>query len=112
MYENYLLDAKAITEVLNTTDQHTKTVTEADVQDYLDGACKDAKYFKPLDVSRGIDWIRADRVLKDLFWDVADLDYRKTTHSIELTELLLRNDPTKLDEVAGLIRAALGWVSA
>jgi predicted ATPase len=112
MYENYLLDAKAITEVLNTTDGHTKTVTEVDVQDYLDGACKDAKYFKPLDVSRGIDRIRADLVLKKLFWDVAELDYRKIPHSIELTEWLLAHDPAKLDELAGLIRAALGCVSA
>ena len=112
MYENYLLDAKAITEVLNTTDGHTKTVTELDVQNYLDDACKEEKYFEPLDVSHGIDWIRADRVLTKLFWDISGLDYRKTTHSIEVTEWLLRNDPTKFDEVAGLIRAALGWATA
>jgi hypothetical protein len=107
MYENYLLDAKAITEVLSTTDGHTKTVAEADVQNYLYNACKEEKYFKPLDVDRGIDWIRADLVLKRLFWDVADLEYRKTTHSIELTEWLLAHDPAKLNDVADLLRTAL-----
>jgi hypothetical protein len=112
MYENYLLDAKAITAVLNTTEGHTKTFTEADVQIYLDSSLKQPRYFGNGETNHSIDRIRADLVLKDLFASLAGLDYRKTTHSIELTESLLRTDPTKLDDIAGLIRAALGWVSA
>lgn len=48
-------------------------------------------------------------MLKDLFWSVAGLEFRKTTHSIELTEWLIANAPEKLDDVADLLRDALGW---
>jgi len=57
MYEHYLLDAKAITAVLNNTEGHTKTVIDAEVQSYIDDCLADPKYFKPLDKGRGIDWI-------------------------------------------------------
>ena len=103
MYENYLLDAKTIAEVLNTTEGHTKTVTVDEVQGFIDECLIDPVYFKPLDKDRGIEWIRADKVLEDLFWSVAELDYRKTTHSVELTEWLIANAPDKLTEVAEMI---------
>jgi hypothetical protein len=110
MYENYLLDPKAITVVLNTTQGHIKTVTETDVQACIDKYIPDRGYYKRLEPSRsGIEWIRADLLLKKAFVEVAGLDYRKTTHSIELTEWLLANDPERLTEVADLIREALGW---
>jgi hypothetical protein len=109
MYENYLLHPKAITEVLNATEGHSKTVTEADVQACIDKYLADPGYYKKLEPSRsGIEWIRADLLLKKVFAEVAGLDYRKTTHSIELTEWLLTNDPEKLTDVADVIRAALG----
>ena len=60
-------------------------------------------------VDRGIEWIRADLVLKDLFWALGTLTVKKTTHSIELTEWLLDHDPEKLNDVAALIRDAPGW---
>ncbi len=107
MYENYLLDAKAITDVLNTTDGTTKTVTEPQVQDFIDKCVADPSYFRPLEKDRGIEWIRADEVLKRLFWDVAGLDYRKTTHSVELTKWFIQNDPERLKDVAEMLRDVL-----
>jgi predicted ATP-dependent endonuclease of OLD family len=110
MYENYLLHPKAITEVLNATEGHIKTATEVDVQACIDKYLPDPDYYRKLEPNRsGIECIRADLLLKKVFAEVADLDYRKTTHSIELTEWLLAKDPEKLTEVADVIRAALGW---
>jgi len=109
MYENYLLDPKAIAEVLNTTEGHIKTVTETDVQGCIDMYLAEPSYYKNLNPNRsGIEWIRADLLLKKVFAEVAGLDYRKTTHSIELTEWVLANETEKLTEVAELIREALG----
>lgn len=109
MYENYLLDAQAITAVLNSTDGHTKVVSQADVQAHIDSCLDDPKNFAPLEKTRGIAWIRADVVLKSLFWKMADLDYRKTTHSVELTKWFIENDPEQLQDVSDAIRDALGW---
>jgi hypothetical protein len=108
MYENHLLDVKAITEVLNTTEGHTKTVTETEVQAYIDKCVDDPTYFKPLEKVRGIEWVRADQLLKDLFWAVAELDYRKTNHSVELTQWLVDYAPDKLAEIADMIGLVLG----
>jgi hypothetical protein len=107
MYENYLLDAKAIAEVLNATEGRTKTVTEGDVQAFIDNCTDDSGYFKPLEKERGIEWIRADALLKKLFWNVAGLEYRKTTHSVELTQWLIDHAPEKLSEVAEMIQGVL-----
>lgn len=107
MYENYLLDARAIAAVLNSTNGHAKLVEEADVQAYIDKCLADPKYFKPMETSRGIDWMRADVLLHDLFWNVAGLDYRKTTHSVELTEWFMENDPSKLTDISEMLREVL-----
>jgi hypothetical protein len=109
MFENNLLGVRAIAAVLNTTDERTQTVSEAQVQGSLEEAVKDPKYFEPLQPDRGVMWIRADVVLKRVFREVADLDFRKTVHSIELTSWLIENDPVKLGDVADDIRLALGW---
>jgi len=69
MYENYLLDTQAIAAVLNTTEGHTKQISDTDIQGLIDRCLDDPKYFRPLDKNRGVDWIRADVVLRDLFWE-------------------------------------------
>jgi hypothetical protein len=109
MYENYLLDARAIAAVANATDGHTKKIEAAAVQQHIERCLGDKRYFEPLAIDQGADWIRADRVLKDLFWELAELDYRKTTHSVELTRWLVENNPERLADVAEMIREALGW---
>jgi len=107
MYENCLLDTKAITTVLNTTDGHQRQVSEADVQTCIEESAQDQKYFNPLEISRGLDWIRANLLLKDLFWKLGTLDYRKTKHSVELTRWLIDNRSEKLRSVAETIGEAL-----
>lgn len=109
MYENYLLDPRAIAAVLSTTEGHESEVLEQDVQTFIDEALRQMEYFKPLGVSGGLDWIRADRLLKALFWKLGKLDYRKTTHSVELTQWLVKHDPERLKDVTEMIREGLGW---
>jgi len=109
MYENYLLDTPALTAVLNSTDGHTKTISEGDVRGYIASCSIDPSYFTPLEPSRGIEWIHAANVLEGLFRSLAGMEYLKTRHSVELTEWLVTHDPEKLSDVAHLIREALGW---
>ena len=109
MYENYLLDTQAIAAVLNTKEGHVKQISETEIQEFIDNCLDDPKYFKPLDMNRGINWIRADVVLKDVFWKAAELEFRKTTHSVELTKWFIDNAPEKLKEISDVIGDALGF---
>jgi predicted ATPase len=108
MFENYLLEPPAIVEVLNATDGHTQEVTLDQVQGFITSALEQAKYFKPLDRTRGIHGTKADVILKDLFFSLAGLDYRKTVHSAELTEWLIANSPETLSEIAAMVDLGLG----
>ena len=109
MYENYLLEAPAVTAVLNATEGHTETIAEKDVEACIARCLEDPSFYKPLDKSGGIGSIHGERVLREVFKRIANLEYRKTTHSVELTEWLIEHDPEKLRDLADLIRDALGW---
>ena len=86
--------------MIQAIDEHPNSHSEAEFQEFIDGCISKERYYRPLDKSRGIDWVRADLVLKDLFRNMAGLDYRKTTHSVELARWLVDNDPTQLADVA------------
>jgi hypothetical protein len=89
------------------TEGHSRSITDEDIEKCIIECLRDPRFFRPLDPSRGIDWINAGKVLTHLVWEVAGLDYRKTTHSIELTEWLIENDPDKLMDLAQMIQSAI-----
>jgi hypothetical protein len=93
-YENFLLDVDAITAVLNETE--TFTVNPVDpglVQGWLDQHANARKYFsrdRPVQINNPEWAIRVDapKLLENLFADLSESQeiYRKTTHSVRLTE--------------------------
>jgi hypothetical protein len=104
-YENFLLDASAISSVLNAA---RYGVTEKEISQWLDkNAEKYCSYEHPYAADQE-DWKRscnAAKLLRDLFSDVTDakLEYRKTTHSVALTDWLLANAIERLEELVSYV---------
>ncbi len=103
-YENYLLDDEAISFVLESAGVNK---TAGEVHEWLMEHGADRKYFdEPFSTEiAGPSWrviVRAPQLLHDLFNDLSDqtLEYRKTLHSMYITEWLLQNKPQELDELA------------
>jgi len=113
-FENYLLDSDALAAVLNDTVPDTPVTADL-VAEWLNNKRDKALADKNplLRKLREPQWVKevdAPAVLKELFWDLAKTDYRKTTHSVELVRWLLKNKPGHLKEllqyVASLVRAS------
>lgn len=107
LYENYLLDAKAIAYVLNEGDKYREhPISKEDVQSWLDNN-KDK--FLPKGISVEKDWLKivdGAKLLENLFPELTEarVDYRKTKDSYELTEWLVKNKPEYLQEIVALLK--------
>ena len=120
MYENYLLHAGAITDLLNNADHASQMkYKESDVQDALVRKLQDSKYFKavPAELRQNepAAWVHAAEVLRDLFSELTAQRpqiFDKTTHAVRITEWLLEHDPSHLTEIVELLQNALGPESA
>lgn len=110
MFENYLLDAQAIAEVYNSESNldADKKVSAKKVEDWIAEKRENKEYLSAkLKTKKGIndkEWIGnvdAAKLLTDLFTHFSDktLEYRKTTHSVKLTQWLLDNKPEHLAEL-------------
>jgi len=110
MFENYLLDAQAIAEVYNSESNldADKKVSAKKVEDWVAEKRENKEYLPAkLKNKKGIndkEWIEnvdAAKLLTDLFTHFSDktLEYRKTTHSVKLTQWLLDNKPEMLSEL-------------
>jgi len=112
MYENYLLVPEAIAAVLTDVDvNREKTITPHEISDWLNRYAIDHKYYSTRSY-RGKpntgEWrshVHGARLLSDLFLEVTDhrVEYRKTTHSVLLTEWLLEHDTSTLKELASIL---------
>jgi len=105
-YENYLVDADAITAVLSQL-LGVRFTTQA-VTNWIDAKQSDRKYLEK-ELVEGQRWdyvVNAPALLSDLFNELSDarIEYRKTTHSVELTKWLLTNKGRHLDELFEFIR--------
>lgn len=111
MYENYLLDAEAISVVINEESTWLETpISITQIQEYLDKM----KQEKPsLSLLQGVkieevsdnNWlskIHGANILESIFQELCDnkLEFRKTKHSYNLTEWLVENKPDFLSELA------------
>jgi energy-coupling factor transporter ATP-binding protein EcfA2 len=121
MYENYLLYPEAIAAVFNREDaEREPPVTSESVREWLKtnkGKFEEKKNFSSTDTTPQdlldppyVDVnINASKLLDALFSDLSEtrVNFRKTKHSIMLTEWLLENNPTHFASLAQFLRDIL-----
>ena len=109
MFENYLLDSEAIVAVYNKEPElaENKKVSIEKVGKWIATKRKNKEYLsekiKKQESIENKEWyenVDGARLLEDLFRHLqGNIEYRKTTHSIKLTEWLLENKPEQLKEL-------------
>ena len=117
MYENYLLHPDAIAFVLNQEDKEQKqSLTGEEIREWLESNKLNKNYFsktstqKELSDSQSVDKnIDAAKLLDALFanFSEARVEFRKTKHSVMLTEWLLENNPDSFAELVLFLRGIL-----
>jgi AAA domain, putative AbiEii toxin, Type IV TA system/AAA ATPase domain len=112
-YENYLLSPSAIVAVINPDLEADKVVSDNDIKDWIKANGKDFHPKKTApDDENWDDWVgicEAAKLLHKLFGDIshATVEYRKTQHSIALTDWLLENSPDTLKELIDYVMGLL-----
>jgi predicted ATP-dependent endonuclease of OLD family len=108
MFENYLIDSKAITEVLNEALIETKNkVKEINVEKFLKTKQQERFLSKKvvsdevLDYKDWLEKVHAGELLELLFTSLSKtkVEYRKRVHSVQLTKWLLANKPNEFQEL-------------
>jgi len=114
MYENYLLNPKAIAEVANAIEGFRPAALAAhEVREAIEAKLKTPVYFcTPEKAKVPADWIKsvdAGRVLEELFnhFSEARVIYQKVAHGVALTEWIIKNSPGDLTEIAELLHKVL-----
>jgi predicted ATPase len=117
MYENYLLHSDAIAFVLNQEDQEQKqSLTGEEIREGLESNKLNKNYFsknsteEELSDSQWVDEnIDAAKLLDALFanFSEARVEFRKTKHSVMLTEWLLENNPDSFAELVQFLQGIL-----
>ncbi|MEQ9354281.1 ATP-dependent nuclease [Coleofasciculus chthonoplastes] len=125
MYENYLLHPQAITTIINDEYEEylppeevdTVKVSEADVEQKIADKKRHKRYFDSKefqeDKLKDLDWvnqnINAAKLLKDLFSELSEkrIEFRKTRHSLKLTEWLLEHEPEQMTELAEFLQGVI-----
>lgn len=115
MYENYLLNPKAITEVINQIENLTgkNKVKASDITNWINQERTKQTYFKPLpvDKSKWKDTIHGKRLLKELFDSFcsnhSNRNYKEKLHAVLLTDWLLENSEKDLVEIAKLVEGLI-----
>lgn len=103
-YENYLIDTDAISAVVSALMSAPLTVSASE---WIEQHKVDRKYLeRPLaETDRWEALVDAPKLLHDLFNALSDaqVEYRKTTHSMMLTEWLLANKPDQLSSLVEFV---------
>ena len=117
MYENYLLHPDAIAFVLNQEDRERgQPVANEAVRQWLEINKSNRDYFPKLSTQKELSnsqWvdknINAAKLLDVLFanFSEARVEFRKTKHSVMLTEWLLENNPDSFAELVQFLRGIL-----
>lgn len=114
MYENYLLDSDAIAAVAADIEGFRSPAVRADeVEALLTEMRGAAEYFCRGSAGSGEgEWLRGidgARVLRDIFGRLSEtrVSFSKVTHSVALTEWLVKHKPERLREVAELLDEVL-----
>ena len=116
MYENYLLVPTALTTLMNSLSDFSPTpITVDQVTGWLTLKGGRAKYLSPPQERIAVtdpEWLKivdGANLLADLFQDLSEGRhvYIKTHHSIQLTEWIIKNDPTALQGLKTFLIEAL-----
>ena len=125
MYENYLLHPQAITTIINDDYEEylppeevdAAKVSEADVEQKMADKKRQKRYFDSKefqeDKLKNSDWvdqnINAAKLLNDLFSELSEnrIEFRKTRHSLKLTEWLLEHEPEQMTELAEFLQKVI-----
>jgi hypothetical protein len=110
MYENYLLEPKAIAAVLkDLAGINKRSITAVKIKRWLDQEVKKPSYLCNVLGEPWINVIHGARVLESLFSHFSDqtIVYKKIEHGVKLTQYLLNNDIGDLSEIAILIEELL-----
>lgn len=108
MYENYLIDTDALFSVMSDLPTFQQEgITEAQVREWLTANGGKKEYLAaPIEqvYLADINWLQqvnAAKLLKHLFQDISGNreEYRKTIHSVQLTDWLIANKPEQLAEL-------------
>ncbi|MCH8269152.1 MAG: ATP-binding protein [Acidobacteria bacterium] len=107
MYENYLLNPKAICSVVNGIEGfRSPPITEEEVKKFFEDSLKDNKYFSPFaydgNSENWVNDVNGAKLLSALFAQLSEtrVRYEKIEHSIALTERIVENSPEDLREIA------------
>ncbi|UTV53307.1 AAA family ATPase [Burkholderia arboris] len=116
-FENYILSPEAIAHVLSNSSK--QAISPAVVIDWINKNGQDQKYLTAT-FDRGtatnlhecdtwLNVVHAPKILKGIFNDVPQNpeEYRKTTHSVEITDWLIDNSPQYLQPIADLLATIL-----
>ena len=103
-YENYLVNSGAISAVLAKHIVDKAPPTPSDIDAWLIKNGHDPKYCQCATGSEEerLKVVNAPLLLSDLFYEYL-VEYRKTLHSVELTEWLLANRPEDLQELLNYV---------
>jgi hypothetical protein len=114
MYENYLLDVEAVADCLDKATMGARTPIEPRVvNNWLQVNGVHSRFLgnqHPGTTVFSVEWythVDGARLLRAIFADLTEsaVEYRKTTHSLELTTWLLANKPSVLSGLAVFVRA-------
>ena len=112
MYENYLIDTGALLSVMSELPTFQQEgITEEQVRKWLMANGGKKEYLETPDEQvdlADIGWLQkvnAAKLLKHLFLEMSENreEYRKITHSVQLTDWLIANKPEYLDELKNFL---------
>lgn len=115
MYENYLLSADAITEMLNQDLGGGYEVSTEEVSSWIEEHGQDPEFFPTENAANELsrpEWrsmVHGAKLLSSLFSDLSNdrVEYRKVSHGERLTHWLLEHSPDDLCELASLLATLL-----
>lgn len=110
LYENYLLNANAIFNVIKQIEENS-TVKLNEIEKWIEEKKELIKYYRPFNVPDDLEtWthtIHGKRFLKDLFKEFCtsqrNQNFKEKVHSVRLTEWLLDNSKDELKGIAEII---------
>ncbi len=114
-YENYLIHPQAIATVLNQSNLYQESITDVDIQDWITKAKEQGKFLPKdfnLSTSSEKSWIETvdgAKLLKTLFSELSQqpVEYRKTEHSVAITNWLIKNEISHLSELSQFLQKAI-----
>ncbi len=112
MYENYLINPKAIAYVINATnlkysEKEVKEITAKEIESWIENNGGEDTYkskYSGNNLTNNDEWletVHGANLLKDIFKQFTEsVPYDKKEHGLELTKWIIENSPEDLDEIA------------